>query len=260
MPPLTPAIRAAPLLNLRGEVIGINTAIFSRSGGYMGIGFAIPINMAKVIQQQLITRGKVVRGYLGVHIQDLTEDLAKSFGLERSEGVLVADVIKDSPADKAGLKRGDVIVAFDGTLVKDAAHLRNTVSLTPPGTKATVTVVRNGRQLELTVTIGELPEEMAAAPAEEELLERLGFAVQDLTPEMAERFGYEEAEGVIVSEVEPGSPAAMAGLRPGMLIREVNRTPVRNTEAFLQALAKSKERVLLLVEYRGGHSLHRHSP
>ena len=251
---INPGNSGGPLLNLQGEVIGINTAIFSRSGGYMGIGFAIPINMVKAIQRQLITTGKVVRGYLGVHIQDLNEDLAKSFGLQSTEGVLVAQVVKGSPADKAGLKTGDVIVAFTGKPVKNAAQLRNMVALTPPGTKARVVVIRDGKRRELTVTIGELSEEAMASAGGEGILEQLGFAVQDLTPELAQRFGYEETEGVIVTAVQPESPAAMVGIRPGVLIREVNRVPVRNTEDFMRALAKSKrsKRVLLLLQDRQG--------
>jgi serine protease Do len=251
---INPGNSGGPLINLRGEVIGINTAIFSRSGGYMGIGFAIPINMVKAIEQQLIATGKVTRGYLGVHIQNLTDDLAKSFGLENTEGVLIADVAKDSPASKAGIKTGDVIVVFDGKPVKNVQQLRNMVALTLPGTQVQVVVVRDREKRELTVTIGELAEEQVASVEGSGLLEKLGFAVQDLTPELAQQFGYEEGGGVLVSQVEAGSPAAMVGIRPGTLIRQVNRQPVHNTEEFMQALAKSEEtkRVLFLLQDRRG--------
>ncbi|RMF87199.1 MAG: DegQ family serine endoprotease [Nitrospinota bacterium] len=246
---INPGNSGGPLINLRGEAVGINTAIFSRSGGYMGIGFAIPINRAKVIEKQLIQTGRVVRGYLGVSIQALTPELARSFGLETTEGVLITEVTRGSPAEKAGLRPGDVILAFHGKAVKDVGQFRNLVALTPPGTRVKILLVRNRVQREITVTIGQLPEEPVGA-GQIELLKRLGFAVQNLTPELAQQLGYAEGQGVLIAQVEPGGVAYMAGLRPGMLIREVNRKPVSTVDDFLAALTESlqSKTVLLLVQ------------
>jgi serine protease Do len=251
---INPGNSGGPLLNLQGKVIGINTAIFSRSGGYMGIGFAIPINMAMAIEQQLVTTGKVSRGYLGVHIQSLSDELAKSFDLQTTRGVLIADVSKGSPADKAGLKAGDVVVAYDGKPVNDASQLRNLVAMTSPGSRVKVDVIRDGARQELTVTIAELTDELMASSGHSELLDRLGFSVQELTPELAQQFGYEEGQGVLVSQVETGSPAASVGMHPGILIRQVNRKAVHDMETFMQALAESEKtgRVLFLLQDRQG--------
>jgi serine protease Do len=251
---INPGNSGGPLINLDGEVVGINTAIFSRSGGYMGIGFAIPIQMATNIQQQLIATGKVTRGYLGVSIQDLTMELAQSFGLDTTNGVLVASVAPETPADKAGLQTGDVIVAYDGTTVSDTSQLRNLVARTLVGRTVTVEIIRAKKTRELTVTIGELPDQILASADDAELLKQLGFTVQDLTEELAYQLGYEGQAGVIVADVEPGSDAARVGLRQGTLIREVNRQAVRNTAEFRQALRESKQstRVLLLAQDRRG--------
>ncbi len=248
---INPGNSGGPLVNLRGEAIGINTAIFSRSGGYMGIGFAIPANMAKVIMNQLIKTGKVTRGWLGVVIQDLTEDLARSFGLKEPEGALVTEVARNSPAAKAGLRQGDVIIAYNGRTVKNVADLRNQVALTAPGTKVKLTIIRDGRRRTLMVTIGEQPKTFGF-PSRNELLEKLGFSVRNLTPDLAKELGYKPGQGVVVDEVVPGSPAAMAGIRPGYLIEEVNRRRVRNLKEFLEALAAgSPNQVLLLVRDHG---------
>lgn len=249
---INPGNSGGPLLNLRGEVIGMNTAIFTRSGGYMGIGFAIPINIVKLVAQQLVKQGKVIRGWLGVVIQDLTPALAEEFGLKKSEGALVAEVLKNSPADKAGLKQGDVIVKYNGKSIKNASELRTFVGLTRPGTRVNLEVIREGKPLVLKVTIGEYPKEArisSASPEISDLLEKLGFKVEALTPEIAKELGYAVRHGVIISAVAPGSPAAMADLRPGLLIEEVNRKPVKSLSDFYEALALSKEtgRVLLLV-------------
>lgn len=230
----------------------MNTAIFTRSGGYMGIGFAIPINIVKLVAQQLVKQGKVIRGWLGVVIQDLTPALAEEFGLKKSEGALVAEVLKNSPADKAGLKQGDVIVKYNGKSIKNASELRTFVGLTRPGTRVNLEVIREGKPLVLKVTIGEYPKEArisSASPEISDLLEKLGFKVEALTPEIAKELGYDVKHGVIISAVAPGSPAAMADLRPGLLIEEVNRKPVKSLSDFYEALALSKEtgRVLLLV-------------
>ncbi len=242
---INPGNSGGPLINIRGEAIGMNTAIFSRSGGYMGIGFAIPINMAKAVMRQLIEKGKVVRGWLGVVIQEIDEDLAKSFGLEKPEGVLVTEVADDSPAKRGGLKQGDIILQLNGQKVKDVGDLRNRIALTPPGTKVKLLVLRDGKKKLLVVKIGEKPGETAVAGVRHSILKKLGLSIQDLTPELAEQFGYKEGQGVLVSEVEPGSPAERAGIRAGFLIEEVNRVRVHNVKECMEALRKSKRRVLL---------------
>jgi serine protease Do len=257
---INPGNSGGPLLNLDGEVVGINTAIFSQSGGYMGIGFAIPMNMATAIQKQLIATGKVSRGYLGVSIQDLTPDLAKSFGLSGKEGVLVAGVSPDTPAAAAGFKTGDVIVDFDGATVTDTSHLRNLVAQTPVGQHVSVRVIRDKTEQELSVTIAEQPAKMVAtsAPNEPEALEQWGFTAQDLTAELGKQLGYSGEEGVVVTDVESGSPADEAGLSRGTLIREVNRQAVRSTEELMQLLSSakaSKQALLLVQDRRGAHFL-----
>jgi len=251
---INPGNSGGPLLNLDGEVVGINTAIFSRSGGYMGIGFAIPIKMATYIQKQLVDTGKVTRGYLGVGIQDLTKDLATSFGLDDTDGVLVASVASGAPAQEAGLKTGDVIVSFDGNDIRDTNQLRNLVARTPVGRQVAVEVIRDKKPQQFSVEIGELPDRVLASADDSELLKQLGFSVQDLTEELAYQLGYEGQEGVIVADVEPGSEADRLGLGQGTLIRQVNRQSVRNTAEFMQALRESEQskRVLLLAQDQRG--------
>jgi len=249
---INPGNSGGPLINLRGEAIGINTAIFSKSGGYMGIGFAIPVNMAKAIKDQLIKTGSVTRGYLGVIIQDLTAGLAKSFGLGESQGVVVAEVVKGSPADKGGLRPGDAITEFQGRKVTNAGEFRNRVALTPPGTKVELAVLRNGRRCSIRVTVGALGQEARTAAAQSDLLKKIGIAVHDLTPDIAKQLGYEHGQGVVVTAVEPGSVAALAGLQAGTLILEVNRRPVHNTREFAQALAVSAKTKSVLMLVRQG--------
>ncbi len=257
---INPGNSGGPLVNLDGQAIGMNTAIFSRSGGYMGIGFAIPINMIKVIFDQLVKTGHVTRGYLGIMIQDLTPELAKSFGLEDSQGVLVADVSKDSPAEKAGLKQGDVIVEFAGQPVKKVGPFRNRVALKVPGSKQSIVVLRDGKRKELSVIIGKLPEKAGAEKASSgpasEKLEKLGLTVQKLTPELAEQFGYKGKTGVLVSEVQPDSPAANAGIRRGVLIEEVNRQPVKSVEEFERIIEKVQKKGTILLLVREGQYSH----
>jgi len=198
---INPGNSGGPLINLAGEAIGINTAIFSRSGGYMGIGFAIPINMAKKIYTQLVEKGKIDRGFLGIMIQDLNADLAGSFGIEDTDGILVAEVQKGSPAEKGGLRVGDVIVELDGEPVKNVGPFRNKIALTAPGTKVKLAVLREGRRTPLTVRLGELDQTVQAGGRGEAGPADLGFSVQDLTPELATRFGYAGESGVLINEV-----------------------------------------------------------
>ncbi|MCC6488324.1 MAG: DegQ family serine endoprotease [Candidatus Hydrogenedentes bacterium] len=254
---INPGNSGGPLLNLRGEVVGMNTAILSRSGGNMGIGFAIPINMVQYIVDQLRTDGKVSRGFLGIGIQNLTPELADWFKVPERQGVLIASVEPDSPAASAGLQRDDVIVALDGNPVTDAGSFRSHVATTKPGNNAELTIVRNGERITKPVTVGMLEGQQGAAAATgrpETGGGKLGISLQNLTDDVAQRLGYTGKSGVLIADVMPNSAAAMAGLEPGMLILEVNRKPVRNVEEFKSALAEgdSARGTLLLVSNGDG--------
>ncbi|MFN3466133.1 MAG: DegQ family serine endoprotease [Candidatus Brocadiales bacterium] len=250
---INPGNSGGPLLNLRGEVIGINTAIFTRTGGYQGIGFAIPINMARTVMKSLMETGKVTRGWLGVAIQDVTPDLAKSFNLAATQGALVSDVTPNSPAEKAGVQRGDVIVGFEGKEIRDVSHLRNMVAQTPVGKVAKVKVLRDGKPTELSVTIGEQPADLfAKGGGPQEPTKNFGMTLDTLNPELAKRFGYEGDMGVVVVDVEPGSPAEQVGVQPGDLIKEVNRERVHNLQEYQAIVSKGPaEKGLLLLVKRG---------
>jgi serine protease Do len=206
--------------------------------------------MARAIKDQLIQTGSVIRGYLGIIIQDLTPDLAKSFGLEDHKGILVAQVTEDSPADKAGLKQGDVIIEFAGKLVNKVSPFRNLVSLKTPGSKEKMTILRDGKRKTLSITIGKLPDEELATTAASHSMDKLGFTIQTLTPDLSRRFGIQDEKGVVVTRVTPGSPAAMAGINPGTIIIEVNRKPVNDTDDFNRAIAETlgKGTVLLFIK------------
>jgi serine protease Do len=251
---INPGNSGGALVNLKGELIGINTAIFSRSGGYMGIGFAIPSNMVKTVMTNLVKHGKVVRGWIGVSIQELNQDLAKQFGVSDTKGALVGDVIDDSPASKAKLERGDVILAYNDVPVNDPSHLRMLVAETTPGTTVSLKILRDKQTKEIKVTIGELPKEMARASSPaggesgkgEQAL--TGVTVQPLPADRQGRPGRKDA-GVVVSEVQPDSPAERAGLRAGDLIREINRKSVKSVQDFerLTGSLPAKSTVLVLL-------------
>jgi len=255
---INPGNSGGALVNARGELIGINTAIFSQSGGYMGIGFAVPSNMVRSVMEQLIKGGKVVRGYLGVSIQELTQDLAKQFGAADTKGVLVSDVLADSPAKRAKLERGDVIVEFDGRAVENPTQFRNLVAQTPIGKKVRVKFLRGGKERDLEVTIAEQPKTIAQleSPGDEGGETRssgafAGMDVRELTPELARRFNLsrEEKGGVIVARVAEGSPAGEAGLQVGDLITEINRTPIADLRDFQNVTGSlaAREPALVLV-------------
>jgi len=250
---INPGNSGGPLVNLDGEVVGINTAIFSRSGGYMGVGFAIPSDLAKAIANQLIEHGEVTRGYLGIVIQQLTPDLAESFDLDSGKGILVAQVSEDSPAEKAGLRQGDVIVEYRGEAVTDVGSFRNRVSLTAPGSTEPITVLRGGKRKTLQVTIGKLTEDKLIAQGPAQSADEIGLTVQTLTPQLAEQFDAEPGEGVVVTEVRPGSIAAMAGIETGSVILQVNREAVKSAADFQRTVKQGAgdKRVLLLVR-KGG--------
>jgi serine protease Do len=251
---INPGNSGGALVNLRGELVGVNTAILSRSGGYQGIGFAIPSNMADSIMAALLTDGRVARGWLGVMIQDLQAELAEAFEMGTTEGVLVGDVVPGSPALDAGVERGDVIVALDGQVVASAAALRNAVGQRTPGSKVKLKLLRDGRSRQITVRLGELPEEGAQAPIGSGLPDLGGLTVAPLdAPTRARHDVPEEVrQGVVVTDVQPFGAAARAGVRPGDVVMEVNRTPVASVEGF-HAAAGEGEGVLLLV-WRGGRT------
>jgi len=253
---INPGNSGGALVNARGELIGINTAIFSQTGGYMGIGFAIPSNMARTVMEQILKSGKVARGWLGVSIQDVTPAAARSLGLPEPRGALVGDVSPKSPAASAGLQRGDVILRLDGKPVEDSGHLRNLVASTPPGTTVSLTILREGKEQRMSVVVGEQPSERTAAREEApptEPTRELGLIVTDPTPDLLRRLDLPRgARGALVREVQPGSPAQEAGLRPGDLIQEVNRRPIRSAREFAERVRQEKGKDLLLLVNRGG--------
>ncbi len=251
---INPGNSGGPLVNMRGEVIGINTAIASRTGGYMGIGFAIPSNMALAIKDAIIKHGRVDRGWMGAMIQDLTDKLAQSFGYNSTDGVLIGDVVPDGPAEKAGLRSGDIVVRFNGKPVRNANQLRNTVAGTTPGTRVTVQVFREGKMLTVPLVVGQLEAQMAAVPGAGQSESSLGITVQTLTPELAGEVGADENDkGVVVTRVEPGSLAQMSGIQPGDLILAVGNTPVTNVADFRRAMQQQElsKGVRLLVKHQG---------
>jgi serine protease Do len=246
---INPGNSGGPLINVQGEVVGINTAIFSRTGGNIGIGFAIPINVAKELLPELKTKGKVTRGWLGVTIQRVTPEIAESLGMQNSRGALVAHVASDSPAERAGIKVGDVIVEYAGKPIKDSTDLPILVARTDVGKSATVRVLRDKKEIPLTVTVGELKDEEVVASVPEKQGD-FGLTVQNLTPEVAQSLGIERAQGVVVTSVQRGSPAEDAGLRRGDVILEIDRKPVRNLSDYRTAVSglKKGESALFLVQ------------
>ena len=242
-----------PLINLDGKVVGINTAI-AGSTGNIGIGFAIPINMAKHAYEQLVKGGTVERGWLGVGIMDLTDETAPFFGLKKNaKGVLISEVLEDSAAEKAGLKHNDVVLELNGEPVESRDTFRNKIAMLKPGSRIELVVWRDRKRKPITVKLGKRPPmEEITGDLSPETLDELGFTVQDLTSEMAERYGYEGQSGVVVSNVESGSQAEEKGIAPGALIKEVNQQKVRNTKEFNEAIKKARKegRALLLVKWR----------
>lgn len=241
---INPGNSGGALVNLKGELVGINTAIFSRSGGYMGIGFAIPSNMAKPIQASLIQHGKVVRGWLGVSIQDLTPDLQAQFGTPDTLGALVSEVMENSPAKKAGIQRGDIIQHYNSHGVADTRHLRSLVAGSEPNSPVTVGILRDGDQHELKVTLAEVPKDVEALASRGELKGNHALAGVTVEPVDAGE------KGVKVAKVAPESPAIRSGIREGDIILEINRKAVRNMDDFQRLIGKlgSNERILLLLQ------------
>ncbi|MBY0528990.1 MAG: DegQ family serine endoprotease [Rhabdochlamydiaceae bacterium] len=244
---INPGNSGGPLLNLDSEVIGINTAIVSRTGGYMGIGFAIPSNMAKNVMDQLIDKGAVTRGFLGVSLQPVDKDIADAFNLPKPEGALISEVVKDSPADKAGLKQGDIILECNKTPVKSLQSFRNEVSLMNPGSDISLKLNRKGEIVTLPVTLGSANNTLASVHG---IMQQLGMEIDNLTMDLSKQLGYTKGEdGVVITKIKPGSPAALAGIRPGFLIQAINHKKVANLEDFNEAInsLENKDRVLMLV-------------
>jgi serine protease Do len=242
-----------PLINLDSKVVGINTAIVG-AGGNIGIGFAIPINMVKNIYNQLVKNGTVTRGFIGIQFEELKSGVASALGLEEdTKGVSILEVVENSPAEKAGLKRYDVIIEFEGKPIENGNEFRNRVAMLNPGTKVQMVVWRNRRRKRVTITLGTLPSQASLTGAmPKETQKELGFSVEDLTEEIAERYGYEGESGVIVSSVDDGSQAEEKGITPGALIKEVNQQKVRNTKEFNEVIkdARKEGSALLFVKFR----------
>ena len=256
---INPGNSGGALVNSHGQLVGINTAIFSRSGGYMGIGFAVPSNMTRTVMDSLLKGGKVVRGWLGVSIQDVTPDLAKQFGLKDSRGALVSEIIPDSPAAAAGIQSGDVITAFNGKTVESTSILRNTVAQTPVGKTVKVELLREKKSMSIDVKITEQPKDIAQVDGETVQGDGTntalaGVEVRNLTPQIARQLGLPPGTtGVVIAGVEQGSTAEEAGLQEGDVIMEINRQPVRNIGDFKRLSSKlsKKDSTLLLINRQG---------
>jgi serine protease Do len=256
---INPGNSGGPLFNMRGEVVGINTAIVAAG---QGIGFATPSNLAKEVLLDLYSKGSVTRGWLGVGIQELSHDLSQAFGLDEPHGALVSEVLPDSPAAKAGIRRGDIIVGFDGERIPDASKLPHMVAVKKPGSSVEVEILRDGKRLTIPIVLGEMAVEEegteATAPLHpSDVEEALGLQVQDITPDVARALRLEDTTGVVVSGVEPDSPAAEAGIRRGDVIREVAQQPVKDEASYQEVMQRAltsraaDKPVLLLLERRG---------
>ncbi len=249
---LNPGNSGGPLFNLKGEVVGVNTAIVARG---QGIGFAIPIDLAEFVIDQLKSDGKVVRGWLGVYVQKVTPEIASSFGLKEDEGALVSDLAPDGPAEKAGIKRGDVVIEFNGKKVKDVSDLTSLAAETTPGTEVDVEIIEDGKTKTIKVKLEEFPDPKAQMSSE--IRENLGIRVKQLTPEIAQRFNLDKDSGVIISNVQQGSAAGEAGLKPGDIILEIDKKPIKSLDDYSEALenVKSGDTALFLVK-RGSNTIY----
>ena len=258
--PINQGNSGGALVNTNGDLVGINSQILSPSGGNIGIGFAIPSNMTRTVTEQLINKGRVRRGQLGVYVQSVTEDIAQALGLKDARGVVVSGVQKGSAAEKAGLKQGDVITAINGNTVNDSNELRNMVASSQPGSDVTLTIVRDGREQQLKVTLGELSESgntsgegNGGGGQGQSEGGKLGLEVAPLTPDLAQRLRLpEDKQGLVVTNVDPSGPAADAGIQQGDLIEQANRQPVKSVEDLRGAIQSAGDRPVLLLVTRPG--------
>ncbi len=257
---INPGNSGGPLVNIKGELIGINTAIFSKTGGYQGIGFTVPTNMVRIVMDQLIKQGKVTRGWLGITIQELTPEIAQKFGLKQSEGALVSDVAKGSPAHRAGMARGDIILEFNGKKVRDVATLRNMVAQSKVGSQVEIKVLRRDREITLKANIMELPTEMGdVVPSSSNSMDMSdsalsGITVMDINAAVAKQLGIDRDEkGVVIVKIEHGSSAEDAGLRKGDVVQEIDRQRINGLNDFNKATSKirTEDTVLLFVNRSG---------
>ncbi len=254
---INPGNSGGPLINAAGEVVGVNSAIFSQSGGNIGIGFAIPIDLAKKVVDQLRKNGRVIRGWLGIRAQDVTPQMAASMGITRAgEMVVVTEVAENSPAAEAGVRTGDLVVEFNGKPVPKSHEWPSLIADTPPGQKVTLKTIHEKKEQTLTVKIGELSDDNDPNQQLETKDPEIGLRVQRITPEAARRLGLSSTKGVMVVEVQPGSPADQVGLEPADVIREVNQRPVNNVKDFERVVRQGRrgDRILLLVQ-RGDNAV-----
>jgi len=255
---INPGNSGGPLVNLDGDLVGINAAIVSRSGGFQGIGFAVPSAMAKSVMTSLISGGKVVRGWLGVYIQEISDEIAKAFHLENEQGALISEVVPDSPAGKAGVEAGDIVKTLNGKPIRNGAELRTTVASLSPGSKVTLEILREGKKQDIDITLGELPEENAALPGGGSLEHLMGFTTQTIDDHLADQFHLKQwPEGVIVTDIDAKSAAYEAGLRSGDVIVSVNRYRVKDEDQYREVLSKvSAGDTVLLQIARSGRGLY----
>ena len=253
---INPGNSGGPLVNIKGEVIGINTAIASRSGGYMGIGFAIPSDSAKLVMEQLLKHGKVERGLLGVNIQDLNDNLAKSFGKTDTKGALVSQLVPDGPGAKAGIKSGDIILGYNGQMVEGASQLKNLVGQTKPGTKVTLKVFRDKKTQEINVTLGERTAKAVASAGASagETSTDLGIAVEKVPASMASKLHLKNGEGLVVKRVDPEGQGAAIGLKQGDVILQVDGKAISDVGEFSKAVAAAKKNGLIRVQIQRGRA------
>jgi serine protease Do len=252
---INPGNSGGPLLNLQGEVIGVNAAIASESGGFEGIGFTIPSNMALHVANALIAHGKVERGWLGISIQDLTPELAKSVHVESLKGTLIADVVKGGPAEKAGLKKNDVVIAYRGKEISDSDALRNEVATTPIGQEVKVTILRNGKKEEFTVSIGNL--ESSTKILASTVKERLGVEVRNVSSKEVEKYGLDAKQGVVITWVDSKGPLGEAGFEVSDIILGIDNQPIESMESFIglaSSLKPNQKITLLALDHRSGNT------
>ncbi|MBI4966178.1 MAG: DegQ family serine endoprotease [Desulfomonile tiedjei] len=252
---INPGNSGGPLVNIRGEVVGIATAIATRTGGYMGVGFAIPSNSAKLVMDELIKHGKVKRGLLGINIQDLDESLAKSFGKPDTNGALVSQVVPGSPAEKAGVKSGDIVVAFNGQPVTGATQLKNMVGLQKPGAAAKLTIFRDKKTMDVEVTIGErTPAAVAKSVPSAEGSKELGIEVEKVPADLASKLGIKEGLGLQIKQISPGEAGAKMGLRPGDIILEIDGKPVSTASDFNNEVEEAKKAGIVRLMIQRGNA------